>query len=138
MIRDTLVRTPSGAKSIVELGVGDLVCNEFGNPVRVKRVISRGREPVVDLLVNGKLWASCSREHRWLVKECCGPKQAIYELKKVSDFISSDRLVLEGHPFGIGVSVAISSDYREDEIFDFDVESGTSLYLLENGLVAHS
>lgn len=140
MIRNTLVRTPSGARAITELKSGDLVCNEFGKPVKVKQVISRGKESVVDILVSGQPWATCSKEHQWLVKECCGPKQAIVELRRVSDFTSGNRvlLVVDGRPFGFGLSVAISRDEREEETFDLDIDSATSLYLLDNGLVSHT
>ena len=141
MIKTTLVKTPTGAKSITELKAGDLVCNEFGKPVAIKQVVARGKEPVVDILVSGRTWATCSKEHRWLVKEPCGPKQAIMEIKKVSEFTPSNRMlaVMEGRPFGFGFSVAIGADEgREEETFGIDVDSETNLYQLDNGLVAHS
>lgn len=140
MIRSTLVKTPTGDKLITDLIEGDLVLNEFGKPVMVKQVVARGKEPVVDLLVSGQSWVTCNRESRWLVKECCGPKQAILDVKKVSEFTSSNRIiaVTEGRQFGFGFSVAVESTGREEDTFDLDIESGTSLYLLANGLVAHT
>ena len=141
MIKTTLVKTPTGAKSITELKAGDLVCNEFGKPVAVRQVVAKGREPVVDILVSGRTWVTCTKESRWLVKEPCGPKQAIMEIKKVSEFTPSNRVlaVMEGRPFGFGFSVAIGADEgREEETFGIDVDSETNLYQLDNGLVAHS
>ena len=140
MIKDTLVKTPNGATPIAELKRGDLVFNEFGKPVKVKNIVSNGLKPVVDLLMSGKAWATCSPEHRWLVKECCGQKQFIAEVKAVSDFKSYNRVLirLEGHPFGTGFSVQIGQETREEETYDLDIESDTSLYLLDNGLIAHA
>lgn len=140
MIKSTLVKTPTGAKQIVELKEGDLVCNEFGKPVTVTQVVAKGRRPIVNLVIGGQPFATCSREHRWLVKECCGPKQFYMELRSVSDFSTSNRLVtiLEGKPFGCGLSVTIDDQHIEDETFDIDVDSETHLYLLDSGLIAHS
>ena len=141
MIKTTLVKTPTGAKPITELHEGDLVCNEFGKPVAVRQVVARGKEPVVDILVSGQTWVTCAKESRWLVKEPCGPRQAIMEIKKVSDFTPSNRVltVMEGRPFGFGFSVAIGADDgREEDTFGIDVDSETHLYQLDNGLVAHS
>jgi len=140
MIRSTLIKTPTGAKPITDLKEGDLVCNEFGKPVAVRQVVARGKKPVVDILVSGQTWATCSKDHRWMVKESCGPKQAIVEIKKVSEFTPSNRVlaVMDGRPFGFGLSVAVGTEIREEETFEIDVESDTNLYLLANGLVAHS
>jgi hypothetical protein len=47
--------------------------------------------------------------------------------------------VMEGRPFGFGLSVAIGADDgREEDTFGIDVDSETNLYQLDNGLVAHS
>lgn len=139
MIKTTLVKTPTGCTPITDLHEGDLVCNEFSKPVKVKQVISNGKSPVVHILVGGQPWVTCSKEQRWLVKDSCGPKQSIIEVKKVSELNSHNRLltVLDGRPFGYGLSVVINED-GEEETFDIDVESETNLYLLANGLVAHS
>jgi hypothetical protein len=141
MIKNTLVRTPSGAKPINELRAGDVVCNEFGKPVQVKQVILKGRHPIVDLFVSGnEPWVTCDREQKLLIKECCGPKQFIMEIRSVSNFSKSNRIVtvIEGQPFGCGLTVTINDAQMEDETFDLDVESNTNLYLLESGLIAHS
>jgi hypothetical protein len=41
MIKDTLVKTPTGAKAIAELKRDDLVYNEFGKPVKVRQVTQK-------------------------------------------------------------------------------------------------
>ena len=140
MIKDTLVKTPTGAKAISDLKRGDLVYNEFGKPVEVKQVIPKGRNPVVDITMSGQTWATCALNDRWLVKECCGHKQFIAEVKCVSDFQPYNRLLirLDGYPFGTGFSVQIGKEEREEETYDLDVDSETSLYLLDNGLIAHA
>ena len=140
MIKNTLVKTPNGAMPIAELKRGDLVYNEFGKPVKVKNIASNGLNPVVDLVMSGQTWATCSPEHRWLVKECCGHKQFIAEVKAVSEFKSYNRVLirLDGYPFGTGFAVQVGKEMRDEETYDLDIESETSLYLLDNGLIAHS
>ena len=140
MIKDTLVKTPTGARAIADLKRGDLVYDEFGKPVKVRQVTPKGRKPVVDLVMSGKAWVTCSPEDKWLVKECCGPRQFIAEIRSVSNFKPENRLFinLEGCPFGTGFTVQVGRDTREEDTYDLDVDSETQLYLLDNGLIAHA
>ena len=137
MIKNTLIRTPTGSKAISDIKAGDFVCNEFGKPVRVRQVTCNGPTTVVDLLVFGKPWATCAKEHRWLVKEGCNPKDA--EVKSVSDFNSATKIItrVEGQPFGFGMHVTVGMERTEDT-FALDVDADTSFCLLSNGLVTHT
>lgn len=68
LAKGTLVMTPAGPTKIEDLKVGDIVYDENGNPVKVFDVIDQGIQYVYDLVNHGILLASCTLDHKWLIR----------------------------------------------------------------------
>lgn len=65
---DTPVLTPSGPVEIQHLKAGDTVYDEHGEEVRVLETFDQGMQEVVDLSNNGRVVATCTKNHPWLTK----------------------------------------------------------------------
>lgn len=74
LIEGTLVSTPSGPVSIERLQPGDTVYNEYGKPIKVKRVFNNGRKEVANLTRNGTVWGSCTESHVFLIENSQGKR----------------------------------------------------------------
>jgi hypothetical protein len=134
-LADTPVRCIDGISMLKDLQVGNTVYDEFGKPIKVKQVFYNGKKPVVDLMSNGKIMASCTLEHRWLVKSVDG----ITIVKRVSDFSLGDKIVViseQGEQAELPISVGVT--IREEDTFDIHVDSNTNLYMLANGMITHN
>lgn len=133
MLTDALVKTPIGTKYLSTLKAGDFLCNELGNPVQIKQ-ISTQKAPVVDLLIFGHCWVTCSQDHPWLVKETGG----FVEVRQTSEFKSCNRILtkFEDLPFK-SISVQVGMQIRVEDTFQVELLSNKPFYLLNNGLIAH-
>lgn len=130
LAKDTLVLTPSGNIPIQDIKVGDLVYNEFGREIKVKKVFQNGVKPVADVMYKGNVLATCTKEHRWQVETG--------EVKRIRDFTEQDKIKLLENGVDRAISVTYGGNIREEERFDIHVDSSTNLYLLSNGLVTHN
>jgi len=63
----TLVATPTGPVEIQDLKIGDTVYDEHGKEIKVIAVHDQGIQECVDLAHRGKIWATCTPNHRWQV-----------------------------------------------------------------------
>ena len=129
LAKGTLVATPQGPVAIEDIQVGDIVYNEFGEPIKVVKTFDNGKRAVGVLLDGDEIpWAVCTPDHKWLVN---GEKREAREFKAtpVSRFRPTETKVL--------TSVALT--FRELDIemdtYDIQVDSPTHLFLLANGLV---
>lgn len=97
----TLITTTNrGVVPIEDIKIGDFVWgyNEDSSitPVEVKQVHDQGEKEIVDLTHQGRVIASCTLDHQWLVYDVRTGK---YQVKAVKDFTSRDKLV-RSHPIG--------------------------------------
>lgn len=67
----TLVATPSGPTPIESILAGDLVYNEFGNPIRVIDTFDNGPRACVRVTNRQILLAECTDDHVFLAKRHC-------------------------------------------------------------------
>lgn len=131
----TLVATPTGPIEIQNLKIGDTVYDELGLPIIVIGVWDQGVQECVDLSWGGKVWATCTVEHPWLTQSVSN--DFIQEVKKVCEFSTSTRIinikdtVTEKEPIQI-------TPAGKRHCWDITVDSPTSLYCLQNGLITHN
>jgi hypothetical protein len=133
MVGSTQVRTPGGNRALEELKEGDMVLDEFGNPVPVTGSGPGGVALVMDILVLGKPWACCRPDSMWLVRE---GGHAV-GLKRASGLKAGDRVLahLEGLPFGTGFTVQTGA-LRKESTWKLALASRTGHYVLGSGLIA--
>jgi hypothetical protein len=129
----TLVAAPSGSVPIERMKVGDIVYDEHNKPIKVIGVWDQGEQECVDLLSDNQLIATCTEDHRWLVKSINGETS----VKRVRDFTFGD-CVVNGLVSGGDFVITDIVDSGRVHCWDITVQSNTSLYLLQNGMVTHN
>lgn len=91
LVKGTQIATPKGPVGIEDLKPGDLVYDENGNPIRVKRLFDQGVQEVVDLTSHNRILATCTENHRWLTTTKYAKDRVLpAEVKRVVDFQKYD------------------------------------------------
>ncbi len=89
LIEGTLIATPNGSVKIEDIKIGDIVYGYDANgkvvPTEVKQVHKQGKKPVVDLTVRGRVVASCTEDHRWLVWDTYNKELVVKETRDILD-----------------------------------------------------
>lgn len=63
------ILTPTGWTKIGELRVGDIICSEHGQPVRVTAVYDRGIDDVYEITLNDGTSVQATSDHPWMAKD---------------------------------------------------------------------
>jgi len=131
LVGGTQVLTSKGSVPIESVQIGDMVFDEFGKHIKVKRIFQNGHKTVADLtLSDGTVLASCTEEHRWQIEDG--------SVKKVKDFSASEKVTVIKNGICQHVTVSYGNNSRVEPTYDIHVDSNTNLYLLANGAVTHN
>ena len=75
LAKGTMVATPTGARAIETLRVGDFVYDEFSKPAKVLEFFDQGMLPVQTLSNNGSAIVTATKDHKFLTTELQNTKQ---------------------------------------------------------------
>lgn len=65
LVEGTQVATLSGPKPIEKVLAGDTVFDQFGKPIKVVGLWDQGEQEVFELISDGKVIATCTKNHIW-------------------------------------------------------------------------
>lgn len=135
--KDTLVATPNGPVRICELKPGDTVYNENVNEVKVLAVYDQGMQDCIHLMNNRKIWATCTPNHKWLGVDCRRPNNQ--KMIQMENNHASVRLIRKDYYSKKDQNLSFKTiPAGMQHCYDITVDSPTSLYCLQNGLVTHN
>lgn len=132
----TLVATPSGPVEIQNLRKGDIVFDENGNKIRVVELHDQGMQECVNLMNGNKIWATCTINHKWL----SDTGEEIHTHQADTSFIKRMNIdsCMDNNPTEAPVIGFTIEPAGQKHCYDITVDSATSLYCLQNGLVTHN
>lgn len=150
----TLVSTPKGPVEIQNLKPGDTVYDEYYKKVKVTAVWDQGEQDCIDILKDGEVVATCTKNHKFVVYSPTwgGNFWKDRYVKPVDEMLDKDRFIFlntTGEGFSIrkkgsGLTPLYSKHITKIRpagryrCWDITVDSPTSLYRLESGLITHN
>jgi hypothetical protein len=127
----------NGPIEIQNLQPGDQVFNEFGKPVRVLAVFDQGMQECVSLWSGRAKLATCTPNHRWLMSEASG--YGSFTVKELNEYADGCSMaVVDPNSDTYGTAKVEITKEGPVHCWDITVDSPTSLYCLQNGLVTHN
>lgn len=136
LAKGTLVATALGPVEIQNLRKGDIVYDENGNKIRVVELHDQGMQECVNLVNRNKIWATCTINHRWLSDtngEIYTHQTNASRIKRMNIDSCTNNTPCESPAVSFTIEPA-----GQKHCYDITVDSATSLYCLQNGLVTHN
>lgn len=137
---DTKIQTHEGIKEARDLTTRDYVLGlNFNGQLeytQIKQIHHTGKKEVYDIVAQdtGKIIASCTKEHRWLVWDTQISKERVIPLSEFSETtLLINKPIYETH-----IKVIVSNDSRIEDTIDIGIDNGTHLYMLANGFITHN
>lgn len=93
IIEGTMVKTSKGPKRIEDIKIGDIVYGYDSDgvvrPTPVLNVVDQGIKDVVDLVHNGNVVSTCTKDHRWMTYNIQTKKETVKRIKHMN---TADRI----------------------------------------------
>lgn len=93
---DTPILTPEGWKTMGDLELGDLVYDDYGNPVPVVGIFPQGIKPIFKIEMSDDTQTESCLEHLWMVQSATdrsNNRYSVYDTKRImEDYKSPARL----------------------------------------------